>query len=76
MKETTAERKARKARDGAKRAACSFADGVEPRVRHMPVHLTKDERDFLGRTWKEADAARSNMPADKKAELDRFRAVL
>ncbi|HET7540683.1 MAG TPA: hypothetical protein VFK05_12450 [Polyangiaceae bacterium] len=42
----------------------------------MPVHLTKDERDFLGRTWKEADAARSNMPADKKAELDRFRAVL
>jgi len=75
VKETTAERKARKARDAAKRAGCSFADGVEARLLRKPLRLTSGERAFIGRTWKAADAARADMPAEKKAALDGFRAA-
>ena len=74
MKENTQQRQARKARDAAKRAACAFADGIEPRLLRKPIHLTSGERAFIGRTWKEADAARANMSAEKKAVLDQIRA--
>ena len=72
----TEKRQARRDRCEAKHAARSFADGIEPRLLRKPVHLTSGERKFLGRTWNDADAARTNMPTEKQHALTAFDAVI
>ena len=68
-------RKGRRARDKQKRADSNFADGIDRRLLRSPHHLMSGERAFIGRTWKAADAARTNMSDEKKAALDEYRAA-